>query len=189
MSTNKMALAVVLILAGLMLFQTVLFDRHLESVEEQMLNRAPTAPPLRILSALPERLAISQTVYVPIYSHVYSSKGRERALEATLSIRNTDSTQPIVVNSIRYYGNGGELLREYLEAPVLLDPLASTDFLVERQDMKGGVGANFLIEWFAEEAVTTPVIEAIMVSYEGNKAFAFARPGYPIDSSLNKEPE
>ncbi len=188
MSTTKLVLPGLLLLAGLMLFQALLFDRHLESVVKQMPDRAPTAPPLRTLTALPERMAINQTVYVPVYSHVYGSKGREQPLETTLSIRNTDSTHAIVVKSIRYYGNEGKLLREYLEAPVILDSLASTDFLVQRYDMKGGVGANFLIDWFAEEAVTTPVIEAIMVSYEGNKAFAFARPGYPLGSFLVEEP-
>lgn len=49
--------------------------------------------------------------------------------------------------------------------------------------MAGGVGANFLVEWLAEEVVTIPIIEATMVSYEGNKAFAFARPSYPVTSS------
>ena len=53
-----------------------------------------------------EDMAAGQTVYVPVYSHVYQDS-RRRQLEsvATLSIRNTDLTHPIRVNSIRYYSS------------------------------------------------------------------------------------
>lgn len=185
MKSDRVTLAMIVLLAGLMVllvYQGLRFDHHLSTVERQVLERAPTAPPLRTLPAAPTSVAISQTVYVPIYSHVYSDQGREQALEATLSLRNTDPDRSIVIKSIRYYDNEGSLLREYLEAPVLLKPLASTDFLVERRDMAGGVGANFLVDWVAEEVVSTPIIEAIMVSYGGNKAFAFSRAGHPIAS-------
>ena len=146
------------------------------------MDRAPSASPLRTVESAPEAVATGQTVYVPVYSHIYSGGGHERRLEVTLSIRNTDLVRPVVINSVRYYDNDGALLREYLEAPAVLVPLASTDFLVERRDMAGGVGANFLVEWVAEEMVTEPLIEAVMVNAEGGQAFAFARPGYPIAS-------
>lgn len=58
-----------------------------------------------------------QTVYVPIYSHIYSGD-REHIpflLAATLSIRNTDPDQPITVTAIDYYDSDGKLLKKYLK--------------------------------------------------------------------------
>jgi hypothetical protein len=179
MMRDKSLLALLLLIVVLVLLGWRL-DRHLSAVEGRLLQRAPTAPPLRTLPAGPSGAARGHTLYVPVYSHVYSGQGREEALEVTLSLRNTDSEHPIVIDSIRYYGNEGTLLREYLDGPILLDPLASTDFLVERRDRSGGVGANFLVEWSAEETVTAPLVEAVMVGVEGSRAFAFARPGIPL---------
>lgn len=189
MKANKSVIAIIVLLAVLLGILAVLahFDHQLTAIQSQLPARAPSASPLQTVPAKPERVAHGQTVYVPVYSHVYSGFGREQALEATLSIRNTDLEHAIVVSAIRYYDNEGTLLRDYLDAPVLLGPLASADFLVERRDMAGGVGANFLVEWVAEEVVTTPVIEAVMVSSEGNKAFAFVRPGYPIATTRGDE--
>lgn len=93
-----------------------------------------------------------------------------------------------MVNSIRYYDNDGLLLEEYLENPVVLGPLASTDFLVEYRDEAGGAGANFLVDWAAETAVTEPLIEAVMVRVGGNQAFAFRSPGTPISRLGEEEP-
>ena len=89
---------------------------------------------------------------------------------------------PIVINSLRYYGADGRILREYLETPVLLEPLASADFLIERRDMAGVKGATFLVDWVAEDPVSEPIIEAVMVGFEGTKALSFVRSGRPIAS-------
>ena len=87
---------------------------------------------------------------------------------------------PLAVTSIRYYDTDGRLLEEYIEKPVVLGPRASTDFLVEHRDATGGAGANFLVDWAAESAISEPLIEVVMVRVGGNQAFAFARPGYPV---------
>lgn len=146
----------------------------------ETLQRAPSAPPLQELRGGLRHVASGQTVYVPVYSHIYAAGGVARLLEVTLSLRNTDLDHPIVIDSIRYYDTEGRQLEEYLEAPVVLGPMASTDFLVEHRDRAGGSGANFLIDWTAEAVVTQPVMEAVMVNVEGNRAFSFVRPGYPI---------
>ena len=125
---------------------------------------------------------MGETVYVPLYSHVYYDGGKELSLEATLSIRNTDSDESIVVDSVRYYDSAGALIRSYIEKPAILGPLASIDFLVERRDRAGGVGANFLVEWVAGTPVQQPIIEAVMVGNEGNRAVSFVRAGVPVAS-------
>jgi len=44
-----------------------------------------------------------QTIYVPVYSHIYHDDGKKTFnLAATLSIRNTDLENPIVITFVRY---------------------------------------------------------------------------------------
>ncbi len=181
MSPNSRFFALMLGIASLLallVYWGMHTDRRFSEIET--LHRAPTAPPLQELRGGLRQVTSGQTVYVPVYSHIYAAGGVQRLLETTLSIRNTDLERPIIVTSVRYYDTEGRLLDEYLEQPVLLGPLASTDFLVEHRDRAGGAGANFLVDWAAENAVTEPVIEAVMVNVEGNRAFSFVRPGYPL---------
>lgn len=169
-----------IVLAVLLVHFGLRIEGRLGSIETRALDRAPTAAPLQKIDASPENVATGQTVYVPVYSHIYHDGGRELALEATLSIRNTDPDDAIVIESIRYYDTAGSRIKDYIEKPVNLGPLASADFLVERRDSAGGVGANFLIEWVAESAVQEPLIEAVMVGHVGNRSVSFVRSGHPI---------
>ena len=162
------------------------YDERLSRME--LLERAPSAPPLEELKQGLREVASGQTVYVPVYSHIYTRGGVEQLLEVTLSIRNADLENAIVVESIRYYDTEGNELKEYLKAPIRLRPLASTDFLVEQRDDSGGAGANFLVDWVAEDVVTEPIIETVMVSSEGNRSFAFVRPGFPV-TTYGGDPE
>ncbi len=59
-------------------------------------------------------LAKSQSLYVPVYSHIYIHEGAPFRLTATLSIRNTDSVNPLYVISVRYYDSAGKLVRQYV---------------------------------------------------------------------------
>ena len=104
-----------------------------------------------------------QLVYVPVYSEIYNQNAQTVAqLTATLSIRNTDLKQSIIIDSIDYYDSSGQKIKSYLSQPIQLAPLASTAVVVSQLDQTGGVGANFIISWGATEAETTiPVIEAV----------------------------
>lgn len=175
-----LAVAAAVVLAIALAFFGLRLEERLDSIQSQVLDRAPSAEPLQKLEAAVEQVAAGQTIYVPVYSHIYHFGGREMLLEATLSIRNTDPEQSIIIKSVRYYDTAGSMVREYLEAPAVLNPMASTDFLVERRDKQGGSGANFLIDWVAEVEVNEPVMEAVMVSTEGNRAISFVRRGHPI---------
>jgi hypothetical protein len=124
-------------------------------------------------------------LYVPVYSHIYyggkAYGGRRRfELAVTLSIRNTDPQQPITVLSARYYDSDGKLLQDYLAQPLRLGPLASTEVFVEESDVRGGAGANFLVEWRAAEPVNTPVVEAVMIGTSGTQGLSFVSPSRVI---------
>lgn len=57
------------------------------------------------------KIAMGQTIYVPVYSHIYHQDQQKIFnLAATLSIRNTDLTNPIIITSVRYYDSDGKLL-------------------------------------------------------------------------------
>ena len=129
--------------------------------------------------------AVGQMLYVPVYSHIYyggkAYGGRRRfELAVTLSIRNTDLHQAIMVLAARYYDSAGKLLQDFLEQPLRLGPLASTEVFVEESDVRGGVGANFLVEWRAEAPVNAPVVEAVMIGTAGTQGLSFVSPGRVI---------
>ena len=58
--------------------------------------------------------------------------------------------------------------------------MASTDFVVAEDDMSGGVGANFIVEWSAGIEVTVPVVEAVMISTASQQGISFVSQGRVI---------
>ena len=135
----------------------------------------------RDTGALASPPAVSQSVYVPDYSHIYHGSARDRyGLTTTLSIRNTDPERSITVRSVRYYDTQGELARRYLERPRRLDPLGTIEFVVAEHDTSGGSGANFIVEWSAGEPVSEPVIESVMISTRLGQGVSFTSRGVPI---------
>lgn len=125
-----------------------------------------------------------QTIYVPAYSEIYFGSGRTLDLAITLSVRNTDLSTPIILTSVRYYDTHGQQVREFLEQPVRLGAVASADFFVEENDPAGGLGANFIVEWVAEQAVDEPIVEAVMLSTVSNQGVSFVSLGRVISSTL-----
>jgi len=112
--------------------------------------------------------------YVPVYSHIYT-ENRDRVLNLaeTLSVRNTDDAKAIVISSVRYQSNTGKLIREYVPKPVLLEPMATADFVVRLDDTSGGSGASFVVEWQGSKTVNPPLIEAIMISTGSGRNLSF----------------
>ena len=110
------------------------------------------------------KLSSGQTVYVPIYSHIYSGvKGRPFDLAATLSIRNTNTKGAITLASVRYYDSNGKLIKDYLSQPQQLLALVSTRYIIPEGDKTGGSGANFIVVWKSDQKVNPPIIEAVMI--------------------------
>ncbi|MDJ0718218.1 MAG: DUF3124 domain-containing protein [Prochloraceae cyanobacterium] len=124
---------------------------------------------------------VGQIIYVPVYSHIYfMNKRRQYDLAANISIHNTDLETPIIIKSVKYYNSQGKVVENYLAAPVKLNSFASTDFFIEVFDRRGGLGANFLIEWVAEKKVSAPIVESVMVGTGGNQGISFLTKGRVI---------
>ena len=138
----------------------------------------------RVSTALAEpQIALSggQTVYVPIYSHIYSGlKGRPFGLAATLSIRNTDPQNPITLVSVKYFDSEGKLVKEYLDKPAELSAMASTRYILPEGDTTGGSGANFLVKWQSTKKVNPPLIEGVMIGTRSGQGISFVSRGQVI---------
>lgn len=151
------------------------------------LSQAPSPPPAAQLKTVTldntVKITAGQTVYVPVYPQIYMwDQNRTMELTTTLSVRNTDATHPMIVSAVNYYDSNGKLVRKYVEQPGELGPLSASSFVVNQQDNSGGPGAAFIVEWVAQQPVTTPVIEAIMINTSGNQGLSFISAGRVIKS-------
>lgn len=127
------------------------------------------------------RFRYKQTFYVPIYSDIYTDRDNLQVLlSATLSVRNTTFKNSLYINKIDYYSTNGKLVKSYLTAPIELPAMATLNYIVEKEEDKGGSGAKFIIEVEGVNSSVKPVIEAVMIGNFSNKAFAFSTQGTPI---------
>jgi hypothetical protein len=162
-------------------------EARLGAIEAQVKNDSPRAfqpPDLAAFEAKGverDSLRVHQAAYVPVYSHIYYDGGRPYLLEITLSIRNIDLKEPVYLSKIDYYDTDGQLSKRKIDRLILLKPLQTIEFLIERHDASGGSGANFIVEWHAaDKGVHAPLIEAVMVGRSGTNAISFVRRGEPL---------
>lgn len=126
-------------------------------------------------------LSRGQTVYVPVYSNIYSAPRKiPYNLSALLSIRNTDPATPISIISADYYDTAGRLVRRYYRQPVTLSPLESVSVFIPEEDSKGGAGANFIVRWSSAREVNVPIIESVMIGMKSGQGISFISPGREI---------
>lgn len=138
-----------------------------------------------------ESIALSngQTLYLAIYSHLYhgdvhpkTGKPSETLVSTHVSIRNTDMATPMKVTGARYYNTEGKLLREFLPKPQSIPPLGTFELYVPRSDSSGGSGANFIIDWTAEKAINTPIVEALHADIREARTLLFVTTARPIQA-------
>ncbi len=127
-----------------------------------------------------------QTVYVPIYSHVYGGDREQKVLlTATLSIRNTDPVHAITITGVDYFDSTGKLIRNYLQQPTALKAMASTRYVVAESDKAGGSGASFVVKWSAVAPVRQPVIESVMIGTKMQQGISFTSRGQVIEEQTD----
>jgi Protein of unknown function (DUF3124) len=133
-------------------------------------------------------LSRGQTIYVPVYSHIWYGNRDSRGdpsrllLASMLSIRNIDPERNIEVRAVRYYDSDGKLLRDDSTAQRTVGPLGSADVFVEYKDTTGGTGAKFIVVWEADAPVNPPIIESVNTYYTGTQLTAFVSRGRPIQT-------
>ena len=140
-------------------------------------------PLVRFASSLTEPPAtatptIHGSVYVPAYSQIRLGTGRGHLeLATTLSIHNSSRDTAIVLKSVTYHNTQGELVQRYLGRPVALRPFGAIEVFVPVDDLRGGYGANFIVDWASASPVSEPVIEAVMVGTSGTQGYSFVSHG------------
>jgi len=134
------------------------------------------------LTAIPaENLTVSGAFYVPVYSSVSMSQGKLRAdFSVTLSVHNASETRPLVVKRIAYFDTAGKMVESYLKSPVALKPFSTIEVAIAANDVRGGTGANFVVDWAAAGEIAEPAVEALMVGSVGPGHYAFISQGRPI---------
>ena len=93
-----------------------------------------------------------------------------------LFIRNIDLERPITVLSVDFYGPDGALVHEYVDTPIVIDPLTAAEFVTSfpvlgRPVFEAGEGVPcFLVKWKANKLVNEPIIAASIsiVRLDGN---------------------
>lgn len=160
---------------GLLLASVALLT-HAQGTPAPSLPPAPTPTALypgagmtsSYTSAAGVPLYASQSLYLPIYSHLYhgdvnarTGKPSETLVSAHISFRNTDPRAPLQVTSARYYNTEGQLLRDFLPKPQSVPPLGTYEIHIPRPNASGPQGANFIIEWNAERPINPPQVEAL----------------------------
>lgn len=120
-------------------------------------------------------------IYVPIYSDIYFDRTNQNLLlAATLSIRNTSFSDSLFVSKIDYYNTEGSLVKQYIDSPIVLMPMATINYVIEREDNSGGPGANFIVQLSSDNSNIKPLVQAIMTGKSGNKGFSFSTDGYSL---------
>jgi hypothetical protein len=129
-----------------------------------------------------EKIAMGETIYVPIYLEIYYAENRTFNLTATLSIRNTDLVNPIILSSVRYYDGDGKLVKQYLDCARKIEPLASLKLLAATTKPTTSFGTSFIVEWVAEQTVNSPIIEGVMLSTTSGQGISFTSVGRVIQN-------
>ena len=128
-----------------------------------------------------EEQVFQDVVYVPIYSDIYIDQQTPKSLlSATLSIRNTSYEDSLFVSKIDYFNTGGDKVKSYIENPISLPPMATINYVIEKDDDTGGNGANFIVELSSKNINSKPLIQAIMIGQNANQAFSFVTNGYSV---------
>ncbi|MBX9653807.1 DUF3124 domain-containing protein [bacterium] len=165
-----------LILGAIFLVLTLALYAGLQVQADQSATAHPT-------SSKENDEAHGELIYVPIYSSIYYENGkRTLELAATLAIHNIDPDHSITVTRADYFNSEGKLIKKYLEKPIILGPLQTTNIIINRTDTTGGTGANFLVDWNSKGLVASPLIEAVMANASSNLGIAFTSTGKVVRS-------
>ncbi len=122
-----------------------------------------------------------QAIYIPAYAYVrIHGKKQTLPLTTTLFVHNTSLDAEMTVTSVKHYGGDGKLIREYAPEPVRLGSLAALELLVkEPQESRGG-GACFVITWKADQPISPPLAESVMIGTAGQQGISYRSTGQVI---------
>ena len=164
--------------AGILVFS--ISCKNTDSAEEK--KKSHPSHIYKYASIDSSKLTYFQTDYVPVYSDIYHRDGTRRFnLTVTLSIRNTSKVDSTYILSAAYYDSYGKLLKEYIDSTILISPLESIEFVVDENEISGGAGANFIIDWGAVSYTDQLLIQTVMIGSSGQQGISFITNSRIID--------
>jgi hypothetical protein len=142
----------------------------------------PLAQFAESLTELPRDPSILRgRVYVPAHSSLLVREGNTRLdLSVTLSIHNTSEKGTLVIERIDYFNVAGRLIDKYLPRMIALKPYGAIQIVVPEQDIRGGLGANFVVDWSSPQTIDEPIIEAVMIGGRGTQGHTFVSVGRKV---------
>ena len=127
-----------------------------------------------LLHAAEPELLTAQTLYVPVYSNVFiGPKQQAYNLAVNLSVRNTDTRQPIIVTAIDYRSDNGRLVRAFVPRPIRIAALGSYRVFIPEADRLAGFGAKFIVRWRSAVPVNAPLVEGVMIGARSGQGISF----------------
>ncbi|MGF1771167.1 DUF3124 domain-containing protein [Vibrio maritimus] len=173
MTENRKASQIVSILSTVLAIGLAIYlgslIKSVDTIEEKLSHQAQQIERTTIAASG----NADRSSYVPAYSHIYTDGGKPVLLETTLVVRNTDPKQSIQIHSIDYFDTEGKLVRKFLDKGYVLEPLSSSEYLVEKREVSGGVGANFIVNWSNPNDASEPIFEAVMIGSGHGKDISF----------------
>jgi hypothetical protein len=135
---------------------------------------------------VPAPKSSGQTLYLPVYSHIWHGEADNRGelarspMSVLVSIRNTDLVRPMRVTSAVYFDTDGRRVKDYMPTPKTVAPMGTLELFVPRSDDKGGSGANFVIVWKSDAPVNPPLVEGVHANLPAGRSIAFVTSARPI---------
>lgn len=112
--------------------------------------------------------------YLSVYSQIYSNtEHKTHNLTSMISMRNTSELDTIYLLRAEYYDTHGKSVRKYFDSPIFLEPMETTEIIIDELDVSGGTGSNFILEWKIPKNCPEPLFEGIMTSTMGQQGLSF----------------
>lgn len=124
---------------------------------------------------------LGETSYVPAYSRIFTFPDRHELLAVNLTVHNVDPEAAITIETVSYHNDKGENLKELAPEAITLPPFGSKSFLIPRNDVSAGVGANFIVRWASDTPALSPIIEAVMIGGINTPGASFTSRGRVIE--------
>ena len=128
-----------------------------------------------------EVLSSGQTVYLPLYSHIYfGDRIREFNLTSTAYIRNINPRDTITLTRVDYFSQKGNPLKRLIDGPLIIGPFAVKSFTIKESATTGGSGASIIVKWKSDHKVNAPLIESVMIGAASTQGISFVCQGRVI---------
>jgi len=138
------------------------------------------APFAESLTELPRNPSILRgRVYVPAHSSLITG-GSRLDFSVSLSIHNVSEKGTLVIERIDYFNVAGQPIEKYLPRSIALKPYGAIEIVIPQEDIRGGLGANFVVDWSSPEKIDEPIIEAVMIGTRGTQGYSFISVGRKV---------